>query len=207
MTFEAPPISKRESGEDRRLAIARAARAIIAEKGLEGLRTRDIAAHVGINVATLHYHVPSKEALIALVAETLRDDFKAQSARHPRTGKSALQCLYLEFDDFRETVDDMPELIIVLTEMVERARRDPAIAEIITPLYDFWRLQFAEIFRRGVEEGSFRNDIDPAAAALITTGALADYWRQWTSFRVSLDQVLGELERAFIINPVSYQGR
>ncbi len=207
MTFEAPPINKRESGEDRRLAIARAARAIIAEKGLEGLRTRDIAAHVGINVATLHYHVPSKEALIALVAETLRDDFKAQSARHPRTGKSALQCLYLEFDDFRETVEDMPDLIIVLTEMVERARRDPAIAEIITPLYDFWRLQFAEIFRRGVEEGSFRNDIDPAAAALITTGALADYWRQWTSFRVSLDQVLGELERAFILNPVSSQGR
>ncbi|MFK4810248.1 TetR/AcrR family transcriptional regulator [Devosia sp. ZW T5_3] len=198
--------ARRESGGDRRLAIAAAARAIIVEKGLEGLRTRDIAARVGINVATLHYHVPSKEALIALVAETLRDDFKAQALRQNRQGKTALQVLRLEFDDFREIVNDMPDLSIVLTEMVERARRDPVIAEIITPLYDFWRLQFVEIFRRGVEDGSFRNDIDPAAAALITTGALSDYWRQWTSFRASLDQVLGELERAFVLNPVSSQG-
>ncbi len=198
--------ARRESGDDRRLAIAAAARAIIVEKGLEGLRTRDIAARVGINVATLHYHVPSKEALIALVAETLRDDFKAQALRQNRQGKTALQVLRLEFDDFREIVSDMPDLSIVLTEMVERARRDPVIAEIITPLYDFWRLQFVEIFRRGVEDGSFRNDIDPAAAALITTGALSDYWRQWTSFRASLDQVLGELERAFVLNPVSPQG-
>ncbi len=198
--------ARRESGGDRRLAIAAAARAIIVEKGLEGLRTRDIAARVGINVATLHYHVPSKEALIALVAETLRDDFKAQALRQNRQGKTALQVLRLEFDDFREIVNDMPDLSIVLTEMVERARRDPVIAEIITPLYDFWRLQFVEIFRRGVEDGSFRNDIDPAAAALITTGALSDYWRQWTSFRASLDQVLGELERAFVLNPVSPQG-
>ncbi len=55
--------------DDRRAAIAIAARALIVEKGVEGLRTRDIAQRVGINVATLHYHVPSKEALIALVAE------------------------------------------------------------------------------------------------------------------------------------------
>jgi AcrR family transcriptional regulator len=198
--------ARRESGDDRRLAIAAAARAIIVEKGLEGLRTRDIAARVGINVATLHYHVPSKEALITLVAESLRADFKAQGLRQDRQGKTALQVLHLEFDDFREIVNDMPELIIVLTEMVERARRDPAIAEIITPLYDYWRLQFVEIFRRGVEDGSFRNDIDPAAAALITTGALSDYWRQWASFRASIDQVLAELERAFIRNSVSPQG-
>ncbi|WP_240231885.1 TetR/AcrR family transcriptional regulator [Devosia lacusdianchii] len=201
MTLDIPPTSKRESGEDRRIAIALAARAIIAEKGLEGLRTRDIAARVGINIATLHYHVPSKEALITLVAESIRADFRAQALRHDRTGKTALEMLHLEFDDFRETVADMPELIIVLTEMVERARRDPAIASIMTPLYDFWRLQFVEIFRLGVEDGSFRRDIDPSAAALITTGALSDYWRQWTSFRASIDQVLGELERAFIAPP------
>jgi AcrR family transcriptional regulator len=201
VTLDIPPTSKRESGEDRRIAIALAARAIIAEKGLEGLRTRDIAARVGINIATLHYHVPSKEALITLVAESIRADFRAQALRHDRTGKTALEMLHLEFDDFRETVADMPELIIVLTEMVERARRDPAIASIMTPLYDFWRLQFVEIFRLGVEDGSFRRDIDPSAAALITTGALSDYWRQWTSFRASIDQVLGELERAFIAPP------
>ncbi|MBI4046729.1 MAG: TetR family transcriptional regulator, partial [Devosia nanyangense] len=46
---------RRESTEERRRAIAMAARQLIIEKGFEGLRTRDIADRVGINIATLHY--------------------------------------------------------------------------------------------------------------------------------------------------------
>lgn len=30
----------------------------IAERGFEGLRTRDVAAEVGVKVATLHYYFP-----------------------------------------------------------------------------------------------------------------------------------------------------
>lgn len=205
MTFE--QITRRESGEDRRLAIAHAARAIIAEKGLEGLRTRDIAGRVGINVATLHYHVPSKEALIALVAETLRDDFKVQSARRPRAGKSALERLRLEFGDAVEIVEDMPELMYVMTELADRARRDPAIGAIIKPLYTFWRDQFVEIFTTGVAEGTFRPDLDPVASALIVTATFADSWRSQADSPVPLQQVIAELERAFLLNPVSSQGR
>ena len=189
------PISKRESGDDRRLAIAAAARQIIVEKGLEGLRTRDIAARAGINIATMHYHVPSKEAL---VAESLRHDFRAQAMRHPRTGKNGLEQLRMEFDDFRETIVDMPDLIIILTELVERARRDVAVAEIMLPMRDFWRNQIADIYRLGIADGSFRPDLDPEAAAMITTGALADCWRQSTTPLSRIEPLLAELERAFI---------
>ena len=198
MTTDISLTGKRESGDDRRSAIAQAARAIIVEKGLEGLRTRDIAARVGINIATLHYHVPSKEALVALVAESIRHDFKAQALRHSRLGKSGLEQLHLEFDDFRETVADMPDLIIILTELVERARRDAAVAEIMLPMRDFWRRQFADIFRLGIADGSFRPDLDPEAAALISTGAVSDCWRQSNASLVTLDRVLAELERSFI---------
>lgn len=198
MTVDISLTGKRESGEDRRLAIAQAARAIIVEKGLEGLRTRDIAARVGINIATLHYHVPSKEALVALVAESLRHDFRAQSLRHPRQGKNGLEQLRMEFADFRETVVEMPDLIIILTELVERARRDRAVAEIMLPMRDFWRSQFADIFRLGMSDGSFRPDLDPEVAALISTGALTDCWRQPKLSLSLLGRVAAELERAFI---------
>jgi AcrR family transcriptional regulator len=201
MTMDISLTGKRESGDDRRLAIAKAARQIIVEKGLEGLRTRDIAARVGINIATLHYHVPSKEALVALVAESLRHDFKAQALRHPRQGKSGLEQLRLEFDDFRETVVDMPDLIIILTELVERSRRDATVAQIMLPMLEFWRKQIADIFRLGIADGSFRRDLDPEAAALIATGALSDCWRQSNISRALLEQVLAELERAFIYRP------
>ena len=198
MTTDISLTGKRESGDDRRSAIAQAARAIIVEKGLEGLRTRDIAARVGINIATLHYHVPSKEALVALVAESIRHDFKAQALRHSRLGKSGLEQLHLEFDDFRETVADMPDLIIILTELVERARRDAAVAEIMLPMRDFGRNQCAEIFRLGMSDGSFRPDLDPEAAALISTGAMSDCCRQSNPSLSMLDRVQAELERSFI---------
>lgn len=190
---------KRESGDDRRQAIANAARAIIVEKGLEGLRTRDIAARVGINIATLHYHVPSKEALIALVAESIRHDFRTQSLRRSRDGKTGLEQLHMEFDDFRETVREMPELIIILTELGERARRDETIGAIVNPLHYFWRSQIIDIYRLGITDGSFRTDLDPEAAAIITTGTLKDCWRQFVLNGTNrLEQILAELERAVI---------
>lgn len=197
---------KRESGDERRSMIAKAARAIIVEKGLEGLRTRDIAARVGINVATLHYHVPTKEALITLVAESLRAEFREQGMARPRDGKTALEKLRMEFEDAYETAAEKPELVIVLTELTERGRRDPAIGAIILPIYDYWRRQFVEIFAEGVADGSFRPDTDPHGAALITTGTLSDRWRAWSDYRATLPAVTAELERAFVLTPHTAQG-
>jgi len=41
--------------EQRREELVRAAFNQIAEHGFEGLRTRDVANEVGVNIATLHY--------------------------------------------------------------------------------------------------------------------------------------------------------
>src|SRR5215813_10753264 len=103
-------LQKRESTDERRAEIAAAARALIVEKGVEGLRTRDIAERVGINIATLHYHVPSKEALIELVAESLQDAFIQQTIDRPRAHLSAAERMELEFVDFREIALERPEI-------------------------------------------------------------------------------------------------
>src|ERR1700749_2200538 len=105
----------RQTTDDRRAAIAAAARALIVEKGFEGLRTRDIAARVGINVATLHYHVPSKEALIELVAESLRAEFMQQSIDRPRAHLSARERMDLEFVDFRELAETDSDVMRVFS--------------------------------------------------------------------------------------------
>src|ERR1041384_1985090 len=39
----------------------------LASAGFGGLRTRDVAADAGVNIATLHYYFPTKEALIRSV--------------------------------------------------------------------------------------------------------------------------------------------
>jgi AcrR family transcriptional regulator len=194
------PAPRRESSDDRRSAIAASARALIAEKGLEGLRTRDIAERVGINVATLHYHVPSKEALVALVAESIRDTFRQQFARRSREGKTGLELLRMEFEDFHETMVDDPELIVVMAELTERARRDVGVSCIMAPLGNFWRTQMADILRQGAEDGSFRTDANPEAGALLITGALSEFARTRGRFGVAAD-LFAEIERAFARHP------
>jgi len=50
--------------DERRRSLVLAAYQLIAEKGFEQLRTRDVAARAGVNIATLHYYFASKEDLI-----------------------------------------------------------------------------------------------------------------------------------------------
>lgn len=192
--------SKRESSEDRRAAIARAARDLIVEKGVEGLRTRDIAERVGINIATLHYHVPTKEALIGLVAETMKNEFRVQSIVRPRAHLSAVERLEHEFYDFEEMVTEQPEIITVMGELIERSRRDPVVKAAMAPLQGHWHRMVAEIFADGLREGSFRPDLDPEPAATIFIGSLIAFCRSGDTSNDTFKRLCAELRR-FVRRP------
>ena len=198
----APTELPRRDTDSRRTEIAGAVRTLIAERGFEGLRMRDIADRVGINIATLHYHIPSKEALITLVAQSLRDDFIAQHRAQPRENLSPLEQLRLEFSDFRDTFFHNPERLLVMGEMQERARRDPAVAAAMTPMRGYWHQQVRAILEAGRADGSFRADLEPAAAAAIVIGGMVAATKQPNPSAESLDRVFAEIERC-VRNPSS----
>lgn len=191
---------RRETTEGRRLEIALAARALIVEKGFEGLRTRDIADRVGINVATLHYHVPSKEALIGLVAESMRDEFVAQHLSRPRGTLTPLELLRLEFVDLKETFETNPDLLKVFSELVERGRRDTRIQAAIDPLQRKWRGIVAGILAAGKADNSMRANLDPEAGASMIIGAMRGFWQLPDATLEAFDQLAAEIERA-VVNP------
>jgi AcrR family transcriptional regulator len=200
---EISPIERRRvPSDDRRAAIAKAARELIVEKGVEGLRTRDIAERVGINVATLHYHVPSKEALIELVAESLAEQFHNHHVMRPREHLGALERLAIEFVDFREFVFERPEVMLVFSELMERARRDERIGAAIFPLKHRWRETLVELLRDGVTDGAFRPDIDPDAAASMIMSSMIGFCRSRIKDVGSYERLAAELQRA-IRNPNS----
>jgi len=198
--MQVAPTSKRESTEDRRAAIARAARDLIVEKGVEGLRTRDIAERVGINIATLHYHVPTKEALIRLVAEMIKTEFRAQSLVRPRAHLSAVERLEHEFYDFREMQTEQPDVIAVWGELMERSRRDPMIKAVMTPMQQHWHQMVVDIIAAGRVEGTFRQNLDPEAAGTIFIGALLAFCRSTDTSNDTYTRLCAELRR-FVRNP------
>src|SRR5271154_7552512 len=60
---------------DRRKSLLQAAFDVIASSGFEGLRTRAVAERAGVNIATLHYYFPTKQALVEGVAQFLGAKF------------------------------------------------------------------------------------------------------------------------------------
>lgn len=167
-----PPTQRYQATDDRKRAIAAAARSLIVEKGFEGLRTREIADRVGINIATLHYHIPTKDALIELVAQSMTEDFMEQYYRYPREGLNPTQLLELEIDKHRATRRDNPELLLVMEEMGRRARHDPTIARYIDPMRGYWRQQIIDILTDGVADGTFRANLDPVGACYMVIGTM-----------------------------------
>ncbi len=193
------------TADSRRREIAAAARALVAERGFEGLRTRDIAERVGINIATLHYHVPSKEALIELLASSMREDFIAQDIARPRAGLPALDQFRLELSDYRASLASDFELLLAFAELQGRSRRDPKVRAAIGPMETHWRAKFERMLAQGRHEGRFRADIDPAAAAIMVVGALSAFPRFHGSDLAAFDRLAAELERA-VANPGQGQG-
>lgn len=192
--------ARRVTGEDRRGAIAAAARALLVEKGFEGLRTRDIAGRVGINVATLHYHVPSKEALIDLVAESARAEFASQHQAVRREGLDPLQRLRLEFADFLDTIENRHELMAVMCEFDQRARRDLRVRAAFDRLRGVWLGHLVNILALGVRDGSFRPDLDPATAGAMIIATLTGLSRIPGTGPHVIRAVCAELERS-VRNP------
>lgn len=189
-------IPRRAPTDNRRAAIAAAARALIVERGVEGLRTRDIAERVGINIATLHYHVPTKEALIELVAESLHEVFEQQTIARPRTHPGAAERMQLEFADVREIVLERPEIMLVFSELMERGRRDERIAAAILPMKRRWRQILADLLTQGVTEGVYRPDLDPEAFASIMMASFIGFCRNPQKSPEAFERLVAELGRA-----------
>lgn len=145
-----------------------AAYAQIAARGFEGLRTRDVAAGAGVNIATLHYYYPTKEALIRGVLGHAMRRFRSTLSGE---GSPAEQ-LRRHLRGLRELLRDEPELFAVMGELALRARRDPAIAELVGETSEAWHAQLRNLVRQGVEQGDLDPNLRPDDVAAVVVAAL-----------------------------------
>ena len=167
-----PSISHTPHGEEKREELVRAAFDLIAERGFEGLRTRDVASRAGVTVATLHYYFHTKEHLIRGVMAFTVEKFRTRLV-DPRPADldplaELLRILGVRGQQRRQA----PEIFRVLLELTTRASRDPAIKAIMRESDSQWRQNISEVLRAGVEKRVFRADLDVAAATTIL-GALS----------------------------------
>ena len=183
---QGPETKSTTRGDRRRRDLLDAAFALIGEKGFEGLRTREIAARAGVNIAMLHYYFGTKEALLVALVDHVRDTFNAPRRRSRPTSKSGPVKLRSDFADSWSVLQANPHLTTVLIELSLRARRDAAARKALRSLLTSWTQRMEVLMRRGMSAGELRNDLDARAAAVVIT-----------SFFIGASLQLGVNPRAF----------
>jgi AcrR family transcriptional regulator len=184
-TSPVPRRPRRLPAEERKQEIIDAAFHLLATKGFEGLRMRDVATHVGINSATIHHYFPTKQNLIESVAEHLATQFA--TVRAPAIGRRAdvpgpLHALRQEFADARFYRTHHPELLAASRELSLHATRDPSVAAVVAPLNRQWTRAVERILETGKQQRVFRGNVIPSSASAVIVAAL---WGMSTLLQLS----------------------
>jgi AcrR family transcriptional regulator len=175
----------------RRHELVRATFAMIAKNGFEGLRTRDIADLVGVNIATLHYYFPTKESLIRAVLDQAMIRFRSTLTPH---GSPADQ-LRNHLRAVRKLLIEEPELKVVMAELALRSARDRSIAGIMAQMYDSWHKAVRGLLRRAVKDGGLRPELDSDGVAAMIVATLTASTLPTLSGTPRTDQAMRQLER------------
>lgn len=176
---------------DRREALVGAAFHQLAERGFEGLRTREVAREAGVNIATLHYYFPTKEKLIEGVVERAMQMFRGTLEPN---GSPADQ-LRNHLRAVRRLVQDEPQLGIVMGELALRSARDPAIARIMAETNEGWHRTVRGVLRRAARSGSLRPEMDSDDVAAVVVATLTSTMLPSAAGVNRTDQALLQLER------------
>lgn len=144
---------------------------LIAERGFHAVRVSDIAEACETSTAAIHYHFPGRaELLEAAVRWCMDEDTERRAARTA------------EADDAADELRQLIELQIPLSAQQRRqwrvwldlwaeAARSTAVGRLHVDYYRQWRTTVADVLRRGVAQGVFR-DVDPESAALHLTALI-----------------------------------
>lgn len=184
-------IKVRAGQEKRREELVLAAFRLIAEHGFEGLRTRDVAAAVGVNIATLHYYFPTKESLIRGVLDYAMQKFRSTLAPH---GSPADQ-LRNHLRAVRKLMLEEPELGAVMGELGLRSSRDATVASMLTEMNDAWLVTMRGLLRRAVKEGSLKPEMDSEGVASLVVLILTGMMLPTMAASPASDQAMKQLER------------
>jgi AcrR family transcriptional regulator len=176
--------------EPRKEALVAAAYQILATRGFEGLRTREVAATVGVNIATLHYYFPHKEDLIRGVVAHAMERFRGTLSG----AGSAEDQLRAHFRGLRRLSRDEPELFTVMAELAIRGVRDASLRKIVGGTDDAWRAMLRTLLRRARDEGAVAAGLDPDGMAAVIVATLKGTFMRPASEPENVERTFRQLE-------------
>jgi AcrR family transcriptional regulator len=161
---------------DRRAEILAAAQRCFVRAGFHGASMQEICAEAGMSPGNLYRYFPSKEALIAGIAERDRAEVGQQFARADLSrGLFAV----LEGMAHHYFAERPREQVLLCTEVMAEARRNPQIARISAGFDADVRKWLGELLRAATARGDIPGDIDlDAVITMLMVIADGVWWRR-----------------------------
>ena len=161
---------------DRRAEILAAAQRCFVRSGFHGASMQDICAEAGMSPGNLYRYFPSKEALIAGIAERDRAEVAQEFASVDLSQGLFAVLEGLAHHHFTERPDEQVKLC---TEISAEARRNPEIARISAAFDTDVKRWLIDLFRAGAERGDIPSDVDfEAVVTMLMIIADGVWWRR-----------------------------
>ncbi len=161
---------------DRRAEILAAAQRCFVRDGFHGASMQDICAEAGMSPGNLYRYFPSKEALIAGIAERDRAEVGQQFA-----SADLSQGLFavLEGLAHHHFAVRPKEQVLLCTEVMAESRRNPEIARISRGFDGDVRKWLGDLLHAAVARGDIPDDIDlDAVVTMLMVIADGVWWRR-----------------------------
>ena len=156
--------------------ILAAAQRCFVRSGFHGASMQDICAEAGMSPGNLYRYFPSKEALIAGIAERDRAEVAQEFASADLSRGFFAVLEGMAYHHFSERPDEQVKLC---TEIMSEARRNPEIARISAAFDADVKKWLIDLMRAGAERGDIARDLDfDAVATMLMVIADGVWWRR-----------------------------
>ena len=166
--------SKIKSKKDR---IMEAALGIFAEKGFQNATIAEISRKAGVSEPTIYEYFGTKEALLFAIPEkisTESQEITRQVLPHIKGAEEKIRALLYRYFDVYQTNPDYSALVLLQLMSNKGFRKTQAHAVIRTSAR-----RLLQCIREGIEDGSFRNDLDPYLVRSLLLGGVEHVFIHW----------------------------
>jgi TetR/AcrR family transcriptional repressor of uid operon len=161
---------------DRRAEILAAAQRCFVRSGFHGASMQEICAEAGMSPGNLYRYFPSKEALIAGIAERDRAEVARQFASADLSRGFFAVLEGMAHHHFAVRPD---EQVLLCTEVMAEARRNPEIARISASFDADVKKWLVDLLRAAAERGDVARDVDfDAVVTMLMIIADGVWWRR-----------------------------
>jgi AcrR family transcriptional regulator len=149
--------------EETRKRILDSALRLFADKGYDATGVAEICTTADVSKGAFYHHFPSKQAIFLELFRDWLIELDAELGSALQTATSVPDGLLAMAGQMKGVFTAADGRIGLFLEFWQQARREPEVWKELNAPYQRYQVYFADIVRKGIAEGSFR-DVDPDVA-------------------------------------------